>query len=126
MSPGLRWAVGGARPPAERTAHPTPGPHPWQREQILREARIICVADSFSAMIAERPYRHRMTADDACAELELCAGTQFDPAVVQTFVRPSARTLPSTRAAHSPPPSRTRRSRDAAMAGRCSASPSSG
>src|SRR5215217_253274 len=55
-------------------------------EEIPLEARIICVADSFSAMTAERPYRHRMTLADACAELERCAGTQFDPEVVRVFV----------------------------------------
>ena len=54
-------------------------------EQIPLEARIICVADSFSAMTAERPYRRRMTLEDACRELERCAGTQFDPEVVRIF-----------------------------------------
>src|SRR3712207_4506268 len=55
-------------------------------EEIPLEARIICVADSFSAMTAERPYRRRMTLEDACRELERCAGTQFDPEVVRVFV----------------------------------------
>jgi diguanylate cyclase (GGDEF)-like protein len=55
-------------------------------EDIPLEARIICVADSFSAMTADRPYRRRMSLDDACAELERCAGTQFDPDVVEAFV----------------------------------------
>jgi diguanylate cyclase (GGDEF)-like protein len=55
-------------------------------EDIPLEARIICVADSFSAMTAERPYRGRMSLDEACAELERCAGTQFDPSVVTAFV----------------------------------------
>jgi len=55
-------------------------------EQIPIEARIICVADSFSAMTQDRPYRPRMSLDDACAELERCAGSQFDPEVVRTFV----------------------------------------
>jgi len=50
------------------------------------EARIICVADSFSAMTEQRPYRERMSLDDACSELQRCAGTQFDPAVVKAFV----------------------------------------
>ena len=54
-------------------------------EQIPLEARIICVADSFSAMTAERPYRRRMNLEDACRELERCAGTQFDPEVVRIF-----------------------------------------
>ena len=55
-------------------------------EEIPLEARIICVADSFSAMTAERPYRGRMSLEDACAELERCAGTQFDPKVVRVFI----------------------------------------
>jgi diguanylate cyclase (GGDEF)-like protein len=55
-------------------------------EEIPLEARIICVADSFSAMTAERPYKRRMTLEDACAELDRCAGTQFDPEVVRVFV----------------------------------------
>ena len=55
-------------------------------ESIPIEARIICVADSFSAMTAERPYRGRMSLEEACAELQRCAGTQFDPRVVSAFV----------------------------------------
>jgi diguanylate cyclase (GGDEF)-like protein len=55
-------------------------------EQIPIEARIICVADSFSAMTQDRPYQSRMSLEDACAELERCAGTQFDPEVVRAFV----------------------------------------
>jgi diguanylate cyclase (GGDEF)-like protein len=55
-------------------------------EAIPIEARIICVADSFSAMTEQRPYKDRMSLDDACTELQRCAGTQFDPAVVQAFV----------------------------------------
>ena len=54
--------------------------------QIPLEARIVAVADSFSAMTAERPYRARMPVDDACQEIEACAGTQFDPGVVAAFV----------------------------------------
>src|SRR4051812_22857862 len=61
-------------------------PHGLSGEDIPLEARIICVADSFSAMTADRPYRRRMTLDAACAELERCAGTQFDPQVVEAFV----------------------------------------
>ncbi|MGI8597115.1 MAG: HD domain-containing phosphohydrolase [Thermoleophilaceae bacterium] len=55
-------------------------------EQIPLEARIVCVADSFSAMTAERPYRSSVSTSDACEELERCAGTQFDPEVVRLFV----------------------------------------
>ena len=55
-------------------------------EGIPLEARVICVADSFSAMTSDRPYRAAMELRDACAELERCAGTQFDPRVVRLFV----------------------------------------
>jgi HD-GYP domain-containing protein (c-di-GMP phosphodiesterase class II) len=55
-------------------------------EEIPLEARIICVADSFSAMTAERPYKGRMSLEEACEELERCAGTQFDPEIVRIFV----------------------------------------
>ena len=55
-------------------------------KEIPLEARIICVADSFSAMTAERPYRKRMSLSEACAELESSAGTQFDPEIVGVFV----------------------------------------
>lgn len=55
-------------------------------EQIPIEARIVCVADAFSAMTADRPYRARMPLDAACEELERNAGTQFDPEIVRIFV----------------------------------------
>ena len=55
-------------------------------EEIPLEARVVCVADCFSAMTSERPYRGALTVDEACAELESCAGTQFDPRVVRLFV----------------------------------------
>ena len=64
-------------------------------EDIQLEARIICVADSFSAMISERPYRERMTLEDACAELERCAGTQFDPEITRIFVEEVRRRPPT-------------------------------
>ena len=63
-------------------------------EEIPLEARIICVADAFSAMISERPYREPMTIDEACAELERNAGTQFDPEVVRVFVEEVLREPP--------------------------------
>ncbi len=55
-------------------------------EEIPLEARIICVADCFSAMTADRPYREGISADEACAEIERGAGTQFDPQVAAAFV----------------------------------------
>ncbi|MBN2504189.1 MAG: diguanylate cyclase [Bacilli bacterium] len=49
-------------------------------------ARIIAVADAFEAMTSDRPYRKAMSMDVAVKELKSCAGTQFDPDIVQTFV----------------------------------------
>lgn len=56
-------------------------------EQIPLEARIISVADAFSAMTSERPYQRRRSLEDACEELERSAGTQFDPEIVRLFVK---------------------------------------
>ncbi len=65
-------------------------------EQIPLEARVICVADSFSAMTSDRPYRAALALEEACAELERCAGTQFDPQVVRLFVE-AVRVCPPAR-----------------------------
>jgi len=55
-------------------------------EEITLEARILAVADAYEAMIADRPYRVGMPASEARAELRRCAGTQFDPIVVDAFM----------------------------------------
>jgi putative nucleotidyltransferase with HDIG domain len=52
-------------------------------EAIPLAARIICVCDAYSAMTTNRPYRGAMPVEDAMAELRKCAGSQFDPAVVE-------------------------------------------
>jgi HD-GYP domain-containing protein (c-di-GMP phosphodiesterase class II) len=49
-------------------------------------ARIVCCTDAFSAMTTNRPYRKALPTEDALAELERCAGTQFDPDVVTALV----------------------------------------
>jgi diguanylate cyclase (GGDEF)-like protein len=54
-------------------------------EEIPLGARIVSVCDAFDAMVADRPYRAGMDPADALAELERCAGSQFDPAVVAAF-----------------------------------------
>jgi diguanylate cyclase (GGDEF)-like protein len=52
------------------------------RFAIPIEARIVAVADTFSAMTQVRPYASARSADEALEELHRCAGTQFDPAIV--------------------------------------------
>jgi HD-GYP domain-containing protein (c-di-GMP phosphodiesterase class II) len=56
-------------------------------EQIPLGARIIAVADAFQAMVSARPYRKGRPVEEALAELRRCRGTQFDPFVVDTFLR---------------------------------------
>jgi putative two-component system response regulator len=50
-------------------------------------ARIIAVADAFDAMISDRPYRSAMSVTEAIDEIKSGAGTQFDPAVVNAFLK---------------------------------------
>lgn len=54
-------------------------------DEIPLGARIVSVCDSFDAMVADRPYRAALLEHVALAELQRCAGTQFDPAVVAAF-----------------------------------------
>ena len=56
-------------------------------KQVPLGARIIAVADSFDAMVTDRPYRKGKTHWEAMDELERFAGTQFDPKVVEAFKR---------------------------------------
>jgi len=56
-------------------------------EQIPIGARIVSVVDSFIAMISKRSYRDRMSADNALAEIESNRNTQFDPRVVDCFLK---------------------------------------
>jgi diguanylate cyclase (GGDEF)-like protein/putative nucleotidyltransferase with HDIG domain len=55
-------------------------------DQIPFESRIILVADAFEAMTSDRPYSPGIAVDDALDELRACAGTQFDPDVVEALV----------------------------------------
>lgn len=53
---------------------------------IPLEARIISVADSFDAMLSERPYSSAMKMEAACEELQRCSGSQFDPDIAKLFI----------------------------------------
>lgn len=56
-------------------------------ERIPIESRILAVADAYEAMTAERPYRAGCSREAAYEELLRCSGTQFDPVVVEAFIR---------------------------------------
>ena len=49
-------------------------------------SRVISVVDAFDAMTAGRPYQHAVSVADAVAEIERCAGAQFDPDAVRAFL----------------------------------------
>jgi len=53
--------------------------------EIPLGARVVAVCDAFDAMITERPYSPAKTPEQAEHELRACAGTQFDPVVVEAF-----------------------------------------
>ena len=55
-------------------------------EEIPLGARVIAVAESFDAMTGASPHGKHRTPDEGLAELEACAGTQFDPRIVRLFV----------------------------------------
>ncbi|MBU0635125.1 MAG: HD-GYP domain-containing protein [Candidatus Omnitrophica bacterium] len=57
------------------------------QEKISLGARIMAVADSFDAMISKRPYREKLTKEEAICELKKHSGTQFDPKVVEIFIK---------------------------------------
>lgn len=61
-------------------------PRGLRGEAIPLLGRILAVADAYSAMTSNRPYRKALTPDEARAELLRCAGSQLDPIVVRAFV----------------------------------------
>jgi HD-GYP domain-containing protein (c-di-GMP phosphodiesterase class II) len=62
-------------------------PNGLKGDDIPLLARILAVADGFEAMTAERPYRRARTEEEALAELEKGAGSQWDSQVVEVFVK---------------------------------------
>jgi response regulator RpfG family c-di-GMP phosphodiesterase len=64
-------------------------------QQIPLGARIFAVADTLDAIVSDRPYRKGATFEAARLEIIRCAGTQFDPDVVQAFATIDEETLRS-------------------------------
>lgn len=62
-------------------------PHSLSGDTIPTGSRIIAVVDAFDAMTTDRPYRRALSSAEACRELEREAGKQFDPRVVECFLR---------------------------------------
>jgi response regulator RpfG family c-di-GMP phosphodiesterase len=61
-------------------------PRGLRGEAIPLGARIFSIADALDAMISDRPYRRALPMNHACEEIRCCAGSQFDPKIVQVFL----------------------------------------
>ncbi len=62
-------------------------PSGLKKEQIPLGARIIALVDAFEAMVQGRPYRSAISVDEAIAEVTRHSGTQFDPKIVDAFLK---------------------------------------
>jgi len=62
-------------------------PNGLRGEEIPLEGRILSVVDVFDALTHERPYKNAWPVEEAVAEIEKGSGTQFDPRVVEAFLR---------------------------------------
>jgi len=61
-------------------------PRGLKGEEIPIRARIITIADSFDAMVSDRPYRKALSNQEALDEIKRCAGSQFDPNIAELFI----------------------------------------
>lgn len=62
-------------------------PRGLKRDEIPKLARILAVADAVEAMLSDRPYRKALTLEETIQELKANSGTQFDPEVVNIFLK---------------------------------------
>ena len=58
-------------------------------------ARLLMIADSYDAIVSDRPYRKGRTHEQATKELRECSGTQFDPELVEHFIQKIDSSVPS-------------------------------
>lgn len=56
-------------------------------EKIPLMARVLCIADCYDSMTADRPYRSAMDGRYAVEEIRKCSGTHFDPGLVEVFLK---------------------------------------
>ncbi|MFQ5927747.1 MAG: diguanylate cyclase, partial [Terriglobia bacterium] len=63
-------------------------------ERIPLASRIIAIADAFDTMVTERTYKRSRTREEAFAELQRGAGTQFDPKLVKGFIKALTKEMP--------------------------------
>ncbi len=83
LAPGVKLAVKHSHERWDGSGYPDG----LAGEDIPIEARILSVADAFEAMTTDRPYRQALGPQAAKEELRRCAGSQFDPRVVEAFLQ---------------------------------------
>ncbi|HEU0054158.1 MAG TPA: HD domain-containing phosphohydrolase [Longimicrobium sp.] len=69
-------------------------PYGLAGEAIALQGRIVAVVDCYDAIVSARPYRTAGTCDAALEEIRACAGSHFDPAVVDAFLRAAEKGFP--------------------------------
>jgi HD-GYP domain-containing protein (c-di-GMP phosphodiesterase class II) len=83
----IRWLEGAARVVGQHHERWDGAGYPYRLrgEDIDIGARIFAVVDAFDAMVSDRVYRKGRSYEAAMEELDACAGTQFDPMIVEAF-----------------------------------------
>ena len=66
-------------------------PDQLKGEEIPYLARIVSIVDTFDAMTTNRPYRKALTTEESLKEIERCKGSQFDPELVDIFIKMARR-----------------------------------
>ncbi len=62
-------------------------PHGLKGEKIPLYSRVLSICDAYDAMINDRIYRKALSKKQAIKELKLCSGTQFDPILIEKFLK---------------------------------------
>ena len=88
VDPLIDWLGPSAAAVWEHHEHWEGGGYPtgMPSEETALASRIVCVADAFDVMTSARSYKQPTSASKARAELERCAGSQFDPHVVRAMM----------------------------------------
>jgi HD-GYP domain-containing protein (c-di-GMP phosphodiesterase class II) len=60
-------------------------PHKLKGEEIPLISRMVAIVEAYDSMTTDREYRKAMSKEEAILEITKCAGTQFDPKLIEVF-----------------------------------------